>query len=251
MQHCTVLVPDLRFAFRLRHRFDSWDDALEVMTMAQRQTSSSQFKRFAASFISVVKQRPFLVVLFLMVLLAGAAFGMSGFGKANRGTELIQRSRDVSDASEETEKKSDEEDLYVDVAGAVRSPGVVKLFDGDRIDDAISAAGGLSDDADVSQLNRASKVTDGLKVYVPKQGEQNEAVSSSSQEMQGSEAGLVSINSASQAELETLSGIGPSTAQAIIDDRSKNGPFAAIEDLMRVSGIGEKKFAKIKDAISL
>ena len=121
---------------------------------------------------------------------------------------------------------------------------------------AIDAAGGLAPEADVTGLNRASKVVDGQKIHVPTVGEQQASIAevgvdggaSASSGVSGA-TGLVNINTASAAELQTLSGIGPSMAQSIIDERTKNGAFASVDDLMRVSGIGEKKLAKIKDCI--
>ena len=105
-------------------------------------------------------------------------------------------------------------------------------------------------------LNRASKITDGQKIHVPTVGEQQAAAGGRRGESgaaatpgAGSSSGLVNINTASAAELQTLSGIGPSMAQSIIDERTQNGAFASVDDLMRVSGIGEKKLAKIKDCI--
>ena len=121
---------------------------------------------------------------------------------------------------------------------------------------AIDAAGGLTAEADVTGLNRASKITDGQKIYVPTVGEQQTAAAVGGAESgasttpgTGSSSGLVNINTASAAELQTLSGIGPSMAQSIIDERTQNGAFASVDDLMRVSGIGEKKLAKIKNCI--
>lgn len=160
------------------------------------------------------------------------------------------------DADESSAKSSAAAEAYVDVDGAVVRPGVYRLKDGARVSQAIDAAGGLTTEADVTGLNRASKITDGQKIYVPTVGEQQAAVVVGGAESgaaatpgAGSSSGLVNINTASAAELQTLSGIGPSMAQSIIDDRSKNGPFASVDDLMRVSGIGEKKLAKIKDGI--
>ena len=128
--------------------------------------------------------------------------------------------------------------------------------DGARVAQAIDAAGGLAPEADVTGLNRASKVTDGQKIHVPTVGEQQASIAeagvdggtSASSGVSGA-TGLVNINTASAEELQTLSGIGPSMAQSIIDERTKNGAFASVDDLMRVSGIGEKKLAKIKDCI--
>lgn len=136
------------------------------------------------------------------------------------------------------------------------SPGVYRLKDGARVAQAIDAAGGLAPEADVTGLNRASKVVDGQKIHVPTVGEQQASIAEAGVDDGASASsgvsdatGLVNINTASAAELQTLSGIGPSMAQSIIDERTKNGAFASVDDLMRVSGIGEKKLAKIKDSI--
>ena len=170
----------------------------------------------------------------------------------------MRRDGDVSpdDADESSAKSSSAAEVYVDVDGAVVRPGVYRLKDGARVSQAIDAAGGLTAEADVTGLNRASKITDGQKIYVPMVGEQQAAAASdgadggtASTSGTGSSSGLVNINTASAAELQTLSGIGPSMAQSIIDERTQNGAFASVDDLMRVSGVGEKKLAKIKDCI--
>lgn len=145
--------------------------------------------------------------------------------------------------------------VVVDVSGAVVASGVYELEEGSRVQDAIQAAGGLQAEADISGINRASKLVDGQKLYIPLVGETVavETVVTGSDSASGSYEStgnaLVNINTAGLEELQTLSGVGPSTAQAIIDDRTQNGAFASIEDIMRVSGIGEKKFAKIQGSI--
>lgn len=152
----------------------------------------------------------------------------------------------------------------VHVDGAVASPGVYALTLADpRVNDAVAAAGGLVPEADTASVNLAAAVQDGDKVYVPREGENSAGAGAvSSGGSSGSEGGtavtgasgsasssLVNINKASAEELDALPGVGPSTAQAIVDDRTQNGPFASIEDLMRVSGIGEKKFERLKGRI--
>lgn len=181
------------------------------------------------------------------------AWGSGSSAEPGSGVDSHDRESDGS-----SHKASAEFEVYVDVDGAVVRPGVYRLKDGARVSQAIDAAGGLTVEADVTGLNRASKITDGQKIYVPTVGEQQAAAAIGGAESSaattpgaGSSSGLVNINTASAAELQTLSGIGPSMAQSIIDDRSKNGPFASVDDLMRVSGIGEKKLAKIKDCICI
>ena len=191
-----------------------------------------------------------------MANLGGGAGGVSFERTDGTGSLMEPGSGDASSGKTSegsSTKASAAAEVYVDVDGAVVSPGVYRLKDGARVAQAIDAAGGL---APVTGLNRASKVTDGQKIHVPTVGEQQASIAeagvdggaSASLGVSGA-TGLVNINTASAAELQTLSGIGPSMAQSIIDERTKNGAFASVDDLMRVSGIGEKKLAKIKDSI--
>lgn len=126
--------------------------------------------------------------------------------------------------------------------------------------DAVDMAGGLSDDANTDRINLALPVDDGSKVHIPREGEEEGAEgepqpadasewSADADGQQESQSGLVNINTADAAQLQTLNGVGEATAQAIIEDREQQGPFATPEDLMRVSGIGEKKFAKMREHI--
>lgn len=192
-----------------------------------------------------------------MANFGGGAGGVSFEHSDESGTSVEHGSGDASpdDADESSRKSSSAAEVYVDVDGAVARPGVYRLKEGARVSQAIDAAGGLTAEADVTGLNRASKVTDGQKIHVPTVGEQVSIAEAgvdggtSASSGVGGATGLVNINTASSAELQTLSGIGPSMAQSIIDERTKNGAFASVDDLMRVSGIGEKKLAKIKDCI--
>ncbi len=162
----------------------------------------------------------------------------------------------VSGESEEAAHPEEQETIVVvDVAGAVKTPSVVYLDQGARVEDAIKAAGGLLDSADISTVNRASVLTDGQKIYIPQKGEEP-AVTTSEPVVQetassGSAVTKVNINTASSEELQTLKGIGPSTAQKIIEYRTLYGAFGSIEDITNVSGIGEKTFENIKDQITV
>ncbi len=207
-----------------------------------------------------------VVVAILVVIAVASGLAMASFGGHSSSVSFersdeasvsdVHGAGDASSDDESSAKSSSAAEVYVDVDGAVVRPGVYRLKDGARVSQAIDAAGGLTAEADVTGLNRASKVADGQKIYVPKVGEQ-QTVSADGGADGGAVlasgandvAGLVNINTASAAELQTLSGIGPSMAQSIIDERTKNGAFASVDDLMRVSGIGEKKLAKIKDCI--
>ncbi len=140
----------------------------------------------------------------------------------------------------------DEAALLVHVDGAVAVPGVYELSDGDRVKDAVEAAGGLAEGADTSGMNLAARVADGDKVYVPLEGEEAPDADAGGS---GTREPLVNINTATEEELDELPGVGESTARAIVEDRERNGPFALPEDLMRVSGIGEKKFERLEAMI--
>lgn len=207
-----------------------------------------------------------VVVAILVVIAAASGLAMASFNSRTSGVSFersdessasdVRGSGDASPDDESSAKSSSAAEVYVDVDGAVVRPGVYRLKDGARVSQAIDAAGGLMAEADVTGLNRASKITDGQKIYVPTVGEQQAVAADGGADggavlASGTNdvAGLVNINTASAAELQTLSGIGPSMAQSIIDERTKNGAFASVDDLMRVSGIGEKKLAKIKDCI--
>ncbi|WP_455136289.1 ComEA family DNA-binding protein [Thermophilibacter sp.] len=141
--------------------------------------------------------------------------------------------------------------LLVHVDGAVAAPGVYELPGGARANDAVAAAGGLAEDADTTSLNLAAPLSDGEKLHVPREGEEAAApaASDAGASGQGAQTGLVNLNSATVEELDTLPGVGESTARAIVEDREANGPFTAPEDLMRVSGIGEKKFERIRGLV--
>ncbi len=121
--------------------------------------------------------------------------------------------------------------LVVDVAGAVASPGVQELPGGARVRDAIGAAGGFLDGAERSSINLARPLVDGEQIYVPVAGEDR--------------SGPVNVNAADAGALEALPGIGPVLAERIVADRAANGPFVAIDDLERVSGIGPSLVARL------
>lgn len=153
-------------------------------------------------------------------------------------------------AASASEEKAASGEVVVHVAGAVSAPGVYTLPADSRVDDAVRAAGATAD-ADLSQLNLAQKLADGQKITVPAAGEtpapaDNAAPSDSSQ----SDA-LININTATQEELETLPSIGEVRAQAIIAYREEHGGFRTTDELMEVSGIGEKIFADISPHITV
>lgn len=140
-------------------------------------------------------------------------------------------------------------ELCVHVDGAVASPGVYRLPAGSRIVDAVEAAGGLAEGARSAGVNLAQALVDGQQVVIPDASD--EALPASAPAADGGGGGLISINTASAAELTALDGIGEATAEKIVADREANGPFASIDDLKRVSGIGDKKLEALRDDVCL
>lgn len=167
------------------------------------------------------------------------------------GLTLVQEDATAGEtAADSAAPENASGEVVVHVAGAVSSPGVYTLPADSRVDDAVRAAGATAD-ADLSQLNLAQKLADGQKITVPAAGEtpapaDNAAPSDSSQS-----GALVNINTATQEELETLPSIGEVRAQAIIAYREEHGGFRTTDELMEVSGIGEKIFADISPHITV
>lgn len=188
----------------------------------------------------------------------------SDSGKHTSDADIDNGSEAVSD------KEMQQAMIYVDVCGAVANPGVFQLAAGSRVFQAIEAAGGYLPEAALTCVNRAGVLTDGQQLYILTQEEMErqgldpaEMAGASDGQMNGSagtgqntgmtaqvqQDNRININTADEAQLTTLTGIGATRAQAIIAYREENGPFAAIEDIMNVQGIKEGTFAKIKDEI--
>jgi competence protein ComEA len=148
-------------------------------------------------------------------------------------------------------------EVVAQVAGAVAQPGVYRLADGARVLDLVEAAGGALPDADLQALALASRLTDGQRVQVPRQGEvlpPSVLGAAPAGAGAGSGAGStppapVDLNVATMAELEALPGIGPATAQAILTYRERNGPFRTVEDLGEVQGIGPARLDALRDLV--
>ena len=149
------------------------------------------------------------------------------------------------------------EEIVVHITGEVVNEGIIRIKKDSRLVDVIEKAGGTTKEADLSKINLAYQVKDGQKIYIPNMNDKENEI----QEYITGGAGnniiieekenesKVNINTANQTELETLSGIGPSTALKIINYRNENGEFKKIEDIKDVPGIGESKFENIKENI--
>lgn len=139
--------------------------------------------------------------------------------------------------------------VVVHVVGAVRTPGLYVLPEGSRVSDAVEAAGGMLGNAADEAVNLARVLNDGEQVRIPTTDEASATIGAAGSTAPGAPQ-KVNINTATAADLEMLPGIGPATAQKIVDDRARNGPFSAPEDIMRVPGIGPKKYDALKDLIT-
>lgn len=151
-------------------------------------------------------------------------------------------------------------DLTVYVCGAVRAPGVVRLPAGARVTDALELAGGPTAKAELAAVNLAAPLADGQQIVVPERGQAAAlaaagpaapGVPGAQSAGQAGAGGLVNINTATLEELDTLDGVGPATAQKIIDYRTAHGGFKTIEEIKEVPGIGDAKFAAMQDSITV
>lgn len=183
------------------------------------------------------------------------------FFKTADNDPLSEKNAPVNKESSVKQVKKNKEDtkiIIVDVGGAVNRPKVVELKSGSRVQDAIEAAGGLTEENDISKINRAATVNDGDKIYIPTkqevesggypQAEENSVVKA---DAGAGSSGKVNINTASASQLQTISGIGPATAEKIIVFRNSNGKFKSIDDIKNVDGIGDKTFEKMKARITV
>lgn len=164
----------------------------------------------------------------------------------------ISFSNHKSDRIDNEEKNDDKQDenIFVDVKGAVKNPGVFETTKDKRIKDLIDVAGGLLDDADTSTLNLSQKVKDQMVIYVLKHGEKPKQMSEIGT-TSSSSGEVININTANKEQLMKISGVGKTKAEAIIEHREKNGDFKKKEDITKVRGIGKATFEKIKDKIEV
>ena len=152
--------------------------------------------------------------------------------------------------AEKTEVSTTQETvIFVDIKGAVKNPGVYQMKVGDRVKDALDAAGGLTDEADSQKVNLAKRLEDQMAIVVPKVGEEAEEIPAGETRKEATKEGKVNINTATVEELKILKGVGEKKAEAIIEYRKKNGSFQTKEDLMKVRGIGKKLFESFQERI--
>ena len=203
----------------------------------------------------------------IIVICAGLGLALGGFfllkpisqtpvKETNLQAEVATVSKDSSTEKEvkkeEKEEPLEQDQITVDVKGAVKSPGIYDLPVGSRIHDAVQKAGGLTEEADSKSLNLAQKVSDEALVYVPTKGEEaagQQAASGTTPST--SKEKKLNLNKASLEELKQVKGLGGKRAQDIIDHREANGKFKSVDELKKVSGIGAKTIEKLKDYVTV
>lgn len=169
----------------------------------------------------------------------------------------IEKTSNIIEENIEAVGTTVEDKIVIHITGEVEEEGVIELEKGARISDAIEEAGGITEEADLSNVNLAYSLSDGQKVKIPNINEKDEEVIVVEEkagdniiiEENKPKGEKVNINIATQTEIETLPGIGPSTALKIINYRNEHGKFKNIEDIKNVSGIGDSKFENIKEYI--
>ena len=196
------------------------------------------------SFLSKREQISIILIIITVLVISLFNFIRKEFIDKDNGKENL-----VEELIEEVEEdiKEEPEEIMVHISGQVYKPGLVKLEPGARVIDAVNAAGGLKKNADLDKINLAKKLVDEEKIYIPVIGEniEGDLLDYSTSADVGNK---ININTCTKEELLSLPGIGEVLAERIIEYREKT-PFKKLEDLMNVSGIGEKKFESIKDMI--
>lgn len=201
------------------------------------------------------KQKKIVIIVGIIIIIGILYFIYNGIDK--KSTDQIDNNM-LSIENNTKENEGTKELVIVHITGAVKTPGIVKLPEGARIEDAIDKAGGLTEDADISDVNLAYVLEDGIKIKIPTISEEKneEIIINSSGEgivekeiSNNSENKIININKANETDLQTLPGIGASLAGRIVEYRNSNGKFNEIEDIKNVSGIGDSKYENIKNFI--
>ena len=217
--------------------------------------------------VSFTKREQIVILIFVVIIVFIVGFStfykrdINIISKADEpvyNEDLTVKSREESEEHQQSNNNVQDKEkskIMVHISGEVHKPGLVMLIDGSRVIDAVELAGGLTQDADIDRINLAKRLVDEEKIYVPKIGEElkedikeSTMSSSTSSSKLVNDNGKININTANKEELMSLPGIGEALANRILDYR-QNNKFKSINDIMNVSGIGEKKFDSIKDLI--
>ena len=195
----------------------------------------------------------FKKIIFLSIIVGVLGIYLVYHYVTNSSSEYIEENIYIETNNQLEEKNK----IFLHITGEVNSPGIIEIDEGARLVDVIEAAGGFTENADINKINLAYLVKDGQKINIPNVNyvDTNSYITENMgeniiiEDITSSSMNLVNINTATQTELETLTGIGPSTALKIIKYREENGKFKTIEEIKNVAGIGDSKFEAIKDEI--
>lgn len=200
--------------------------------------------------MSFSQREKWLIAIIISMISISAIVIYFVYDKKSYEQEILFSQDDELELNQvETLEEEHSNEIVIDIKGAVKQPGVYSMNEGERVIDAIERAGGLLPDAEENQINLAGLLKDEMVIYVAKEGEELTQPVMQSVTINGNEDGKVRINSATAEDLQKLQGIGPSKASAIIAYRDEHGPFKTVEDLLQVSGIGEKTLENMKDEI--
>ena len=216
------------------------------------------------------KQKIIIGIFIVVVAIVAIYYSYKQENNFLEEAENLEIENQAKEGAEESEETTEKEKIIVHISGAVQNEGIVELESGSRVADAIEKAGGLKENAYMDEINLAYQLEDGEKIHIPTVEEQKEKENQESKVENESATGSdgttsrssnssinngsqikININTATEEELDTLPGIGPSTATKILDYRKEKGKFKTIEEIKEVSGIGESKYEKIKDKITV
>ncbi|MDG4848481.1 helix-hairpin-helix domain-containing protein [Peribacillus frigoritolerans] len=207
-----------------------------------------------------ILKRKMTMITVAVAFVAGGIYFFSQQGEDPAETEDIFSitAKEAEMEQSVNESAAEPEIIKVDVKGAVKSPGIFTAQAGDRVIDLISAAGSFTEKADTDKVNFAQIIEDQMVIYVPEIGEEDkgnleniQVGTSGDAVTKGTSGGLVNLNTATQEDLQTLTGIGPSKANAILEYRETIGKFKEVDELKQVTGIGDKTFERLRDSISV
>ncbi|MGE6719004.1 helix-hairpin-helix domain-containing protein [Peribacillus frigoritolerans] len=207
-----------------------------------------------------ILKRKMTMITVAVAFVAGGIYFFSQQGEDPADTEDIfsVTAKEAEMEQSVNESAAEPEIIKVDVKGAVKSPGIFTAQAGDRVIDLISSAGSFTEKADMDKVNFAQIIEDQMVIYVPEIGEEDKGnleniqVGTSGDAVnKGTSGGLVNLNTATQEDLQTLTGIGPSKATAILEYRETVGKFKEVDELKQVTGIGDKTFERLRDSISV
>ena len=205
------------------------------------------------------KQKKIISIILLIIAILTYYY----FYTKNNTEEINNKDLEISNNQTQETK---EEKIVVHITGAVNKEGIIELEENARLADAIEKAGGTKENADIKNINLATILEDGMKVHIPTveetqtnneninvENNANSQINAGTKEVTSNTKtqGKININTATEEELDTLPGIGPSTASKIIDYRKENGKFKSVEEIKEVSGIGDAKYEKIKKLITI